>query len=87
MRSVNYIVVERTTDLDMSGYRCAKLDPRYPTRLSVEVMMSGFTVYSIFNVPFCSVSKMTLWRAICKYYCPIDRLATNRHLSQKKLEI
>ena len=87
MRSVNYIGVKRTTDLDMSGYRCAKLNPRYLTRLSAEVMMSGFTVYPIFNVPFCSVSKMTSWRAICKYYCPIDRLATNRHLSQTKLEI
>ena len=37
------IWVERTPDPDTSGYRCAKSDPRYPTRLSAKVLISWIT--------------------------------------------
>ena len=40
--------VERTPNLDTSGDRCAKPDPR----LSAKVLLSRITVYSILTVPF-----------------------------------
>ena len=44
--------VERTPDLDTSGNRYAKPDPRYPTRLSAKVLISRIANYSTLIVPF-----------------------------------
>ena len=72
--------VERTPDPDTSGNRYAKLDLRYPTRLSAKVLISRISVYSILNVPFSSWAQCQS----SENFCPIKRLGYNSAHSLKQ---
>ena len=50
--NIHWLGMEQTPGSEKSGNRCSKPDPRYPTRLSVKVLISRITVYSILTVPF-----------------------------------
>ena len=69
--------VERTPDPDTSGNRCEKPDPRYPTRLSVKVLISGIEVFFHINCAIFFMSTVFMAPEIC---CPINQLATTRHI-------
>ena len=70
----SHIGMERRPDLDTSGNRCAKLDVRYPTRLSAKVLISRMTVYSILIVTF-SLSAQSSQCPSSENCCPGNRLA------------
>ena len=65
-------------DPDVTGSRCAKPDPRCPTRLSAKVLIS--IIYCAIH----SVSAKSLWREISKNCYLIDRLATDWHVPTNK---
>ena len=76
--SARRVGVERQPDLDTSGNRCTKPDPRYPTRLSAKVLISRITVYSILTVPFLLSSES---------FCRINQIGYNsEHIPLDKAE-
>ena len=70
---------------DTSGNRCPKPDPRYPTRLSIKVLISKIAVYSILTVQFSSCAQFS-WCQSSENCCPINPLATTRHISLNKAD-
>ena len=70
--------LERPPDPDTTGNRCAKPDPRYPTRLSAKVLISRCAIFfmssAVFRVP--SSENCLL----------INRLATTRDIPLNKAE-
>ena len=50
--NIHWLGMEQTPGSVKSGNRCSKPDLRHPTRLSVKVLISRITVYSILTAPF-----------------------------------
>ena len=56
-----------------------------PTRLNAKFLMSRIIVYSILIMPF-SLWARSSWRLSSENCCPVNRLATTRHIPFNKAE-
>ena len=85
-KETNRGIMKTRADPDTSGIRCAKLDLRYPTRLSAKVRISRITVYSILTVLF-SLQAQSSWCRSSENCCPVNRLATTCYTPLYKLKL